>query len=94
MAPFRLATNIGLILFLFLVGVEINLNYLLSNWRIAMSVATLDIAVPFGLGVALAYGLYNQFPDVPGTAPTSFGVFALFIGVAIAIADSPSSAAP
>ena len=60
MAPFRLAANIGLILFLFLVGLEINLAYLLSNWRVAASVATLDMAVPFGLGVAVAYGLYNE----------------------------------
>ncbi|KAK0649892.1 Sodium/hydrogen exchanger family-domain-containing protein [Cercophora newfieldiana] len=89
MAPFRLAANIGLILFLFLVGLEINLNYLLSNWRIAISVATLDMAVPFGLGVALAYGLYNQFAGEAGTAPVSFGVFALFIGVAIAITAFP-----
>jgi len=60
MAPFRLAANIGLILFLFLVGLEINLAYLLSNWRVAASVATLDMAVPFGPGVAVAYGLYNE----------------------------------
>jgi len=89
MAPFRLAANIGLILFLFLVGLEINLRYLLRNWRVAISVATLDMAVPFGLGVALAYGLYNQFAGEPGTAPISFGVFALFIGVAIAITAFP-----
>ncbi|KAK0609493.1 Sodium/hydrogen exchanger family-domain-containing protein [Immersiella caudata] len=73
MAPFRLAANIGLILFLFLVGLEINLNYLLSNWRITISVATLDMA----------------FASEPGTAPVSFGVFALFIGVAIAITAFP-----
>ncbi|KAK5651574.1 hypothetical protein OQA88_11847 [Cercophora sp. LCS_1] len=89
MAPFRLAANIGLILFLFLVGLEINLNYLLSNWRIAISVATLDMAIPFGLGVAVAYGLYNEFASEPGTAPISFGIFALFIGVAMAITAFP-----
>ncbi|KAK3348845.1 Sodium/hydrogen exchanger family-domain-containing protein [Lasiosphaeria hispida] len=89
MAPFRLAANIGLILFLFLVGLEINLSYLLSNWRIAISVASLDMAVPFGLGVAVAYGLYNEFAGETGTAPISFGVFALFIGVAMAITAFP-----
>ncbi|WYZ41226.1 hypothetical protein EsH8_V_000121 [Colletotrichum jinshuiense] len=89
MAPFRLAANLGLVLFLFLVGLEINLSYLLSNWRTAISVATLDMAIPFGLGVALAYGLYTEFHDDPGLAPISFGVFALFIGVAIAITAFP-----
>ncbi|KAF6809580.1 k+ homeostasis protein kha1 [Colletotrichum musicola] len=89
MPPFRLAANIGLVLFLFLVGLEINLSYLLSNWRTAISVATLDMAIPFGLGVAVAYGLYNEFHNEPGVAPISFGVFALFIGVAMAITAFP-----
>ncbi|OLN87045.1 K(+)/H(+) antiporter 1-like protein 2 [Colletotrichum chlorophyti] len=89
MAPFRLVANIGLVLFLFLVGLEINLTYLLRNWRVAASVASLDMAIPFGLGVALAYGLYNEFHDDPDIAPISFGVFALFIGVAIAITAFP-----
>ncbi|KAK0705758.1 Sodium/hydrogen exchanger family-domain-containing protein [Apiosordaria backusii] len=89
MAPFRLVANIGLVLFLFLVGLEINLSYLLSNWRIAFSVAALDMTIPFGLGVAMAYGLYNEFAGEPGTAPISFGIFALFIGVAMAITAFP-----
>ncbi|KAF4465630.1 potassium:hydrogen antiporter [Fusarium albosuccineum] len=89
MAPFRLAANIGLILYLFLVGMEINLMYLLRNWRTAVGVATLGMAIPFGCGVALAYGLYNQFGDDPELAPITFPVFALFIGVAIAITAFP-----
>ncbi|KAK0737817.1 Sodium/hydrogen exchanger family-domain-containing protein [Schizothecium vesticola] len=89
MAPFRLVANIGLVFFLFLVGLEINLGYLLSNWRVALGVASFDMAIPFGCGVALAYGLYNEFAGEPGTAPISFGVFALFIGVAIAITAFP-----
>ncbi|KAJ4260463.1 hypothetical protein NW762_007203 [Fusarium torreyae] len=89
MAPFRLAANIGLILYLFLVGMEINLMYLLRNWRTAIGVATLDMAIPFGFGVALAYGLYHQFGDDPELAPITFPVFALFIGVAIAITAFP-----
>jgi Kef-type K+ transport system membrane component KefB len=70
MAPFRLAANIGLIPFLFLVGLEINLDYLLSNWRIAISVAALDMAVPFRLGVALAYGLYTSSSASPAQRPS------------------------
>ncbi|KAK1834007.1 k+ homeostasis protein kha1 [Podospora conica] len=89
MAPFRLVANLGLVFFLFLVGLEINLGYLLSNWRVALGVASFDMAIPFGCGVALAYGLYNEFAGEPGTAPISFGVFALFIGVAIAITAFP-----
>jgi hypothetical protein len=43
------------------------------------------MALPFGLGCAIAWGLYNQFANEPGTVPISFGVFMLFIGVAMAI---------
>jgi Kef-type K+ transport system membrane component KefB len=89
MPSFKLAANLGLVLFLFLVGLEINLNYLLSNWRVAVSVASLDMAIPFGLGVAVAWGLFNQFGDEPGLAPISFPVYALFIGVAMAITAFP-----
>ncbi|KAK4221948.1 putative K+/H+ antiporter [Podospora fimiseda] len=89
MAPFRLVANIGLVLFLFLVGLEINLGYLLSNWRIALSVAALDMTIPFGLGVGVAYGLYNEFKGEEGTAPIGFAVFALFVGVAMAITAFP-----
>uniref|UniRef100_A0A0B7JU08 Cation/H+ exchanger transmembrane domain-containing protein n=1 Tax=Bionectria ochroleuca TaxID=29856 RepID=A0A0B7JU08_BIOOC len=87
MPSFKLAANLGLVLFLFLVGLEINLNYLLSNWRISISVAALDMTIPFGLGVAVAWGLYNQFVSEPGIKEVSFG--ALFIGVAMAITAFP-----
>jgi hypothetical protein len=43
------------------------------------------MALPFGLGCAIAWGLYNQFHDDPGTVPISFGIYMLFIGVAMAI---------
>ncbi|KAK3312687.1 Sodium/hydrogen exchanger family-domain-containing protein [Apodospora peruviana] len=89
MGPFRLAANIGLTLYLFLVGLEINMGYLLSNWRIAASVACLDMTIPFGLGVAVAWGLYKDFADEPGIRPISFGLFALFVGVATAITAFP-----
>ena len=54
MPPFRLAANIGLVLFLFLTGLEIDLTYLLRNFRTAASVAALDMAIPFACGVGLA----------------------------------------
>ena len=80
-----LVANVGLVLFLFLVGLEVDLRYLVSNWRIAISVGALGMALPFGLGAAIAYGLYNQFRDEPGTIPISFGIYMLFVGVAMAI---------
>ncbi|KAK6438223.1 hypothetical protein LTR95_005584, partial [Oleoguttula sp. CCFEE 5521] len=81
----NLVANLGLVLFLFLVGLEVDLRYLVSNWKPAVSVGALGMALPFGLGCAIAYGLFNEFKDEPGTVPISFGTYMLFIGVAMAI---------
>lgn len=85
MPNLALVANIGLVLFLFLVGLEVDLRFLFSNWKVALSVSALGMILPFGLGVGIAYGLYNQFNDEPNIAPISFGIFALFIGIAMAI---------
>lgn len=89
MPAFTLAANIGLVLFLFLVGLEVDLRFLVSNWRVALSVGAAGMALPFGLGVGIAYGLYNHFRNEPGTQPIGFGTYALFIGVALAITAFP-----
>jgi Kef-type K+ transport system membrane component KefB len=88
-ANLNLVANIGLVLFLFLVGLEVDLRYLVSNWKVAVSVGLVGMALPFGLGCAIAWGLYNQFKNEPGTVPISFGVFMLFVGVAMAITAFP-----
>lgn len=84
MPNLTLVANIGLVLFLFLVGLEVDLRIMAKHWKAAVSVGALGMALPFGFGIAIAYGLYHDFHD-PGTVPINFGVFALFIGVAMAI---------
>jgi Kef-type K+ transport system membrane component KefB len=84
-----LVANIGLVLFLFIVGLEVDLRYLASNWKIALSVGLAGMALPFGLGCGIAYGLYHQFSDEDGTEPVAFGTFMLFVGVAMAITAFP-----
>ncbi|KAJ5108207.1 hypothetical protein N7456_004882 [Penicillium angulare] len=81
--------NLGIILFLFLVGLETDLRFLIKNWRVAASVSALGMILPFGLGCAISYGLYNQFQNDPGTVPVDFGTFLLFIGIAMAITAFP-----
>ena len=61
MPTLSLAANVGLVLFLFLVGLEVDLRLLIQNWRIALSVGAAGMALPFGLGIGIAYGLYHQF---------------------------------
>ncbi|KAI1834157.1 hypothetical protein DTO006G1_7143 [Penicillium roqueforti] len=85
----NVVANLGLILFLFLVGVETDLRFLVSNWRVALSVSAAGMILPFGLGCAISYGLYHEFHDDPGTKPIAFGTYLLFIGIAMAITAFP-----
>jgi Kef-type K+ transport system membrane component KefB len=80
-----LVANLGLVLYLFLIGLETDVRFLVSNWRIASAVAFGGLALPFGLGCALAWGLYHQFRDEPGLQHIEFSTYMLFVGVAIAI---------
>lgn len=85
----NLVANLGLVLFLFLVGVEVDLRYFFSNWRVALSVGTAGMALPFGLGCAIAWGLYHEFREEAGIVPIEFGTYMLFIGIAMAITAFP-----
>ncbi|KAL3420839.1 k(+) h(+) antiporter 1 [Phlyctema vagabunda] len=85
----NLVANLGLILFLFLVALEVDMRMFMQNWRIAFSVGFAGMVLPFGLGVAIAYGLYHQFRTDEGIVHISFGVYALFIGTALSITAFP-----
>ncbi|KAH7128477.1 potassium:hydrogen antiporter [Dendryphion nanum] len=89
MPVFSLAANIGLVFYLFLVGLEIDLRFLISNWRTATTVASLDMAVPFGMGYAIAYGIYYEFRGEPNIVQIPFATFGLFVAIAIAITAFP-----
>jgi Kef-type K+ transport system membrane component KefB len=78
--------NLGLILFLFLIALELDVRLFTANWRVALSVGLAGMVLPFGLGVGIAYGVYHQFP---GANTLNFGVFALFVGTALAITAFP-----
>ncbi|KAL2817840.1 Sodium/hydrogen exchanger family-domain-containing protein [Aspergillus granulosus] len=85
----NLVANVGLVLFLFLVGLETNLRFLVSNWRVAGSVSAAGMILPFGLGGAVSYGLYHEFRDEPEIKHIEFGTYLLFIGIAMAITAFP-----
>ena len=82
--------NLGLIIFLFLVALEVDIRLFTHNWRIALSVGLAGMILPFGLGYAIAWGLYHEFHNDGTTAPISFGVYGLFIGTALAITAFPA----
>ena len=59
-------SQIGLILFMFVIGMELDLNVLKNKAHDAVVVSHASIIVPFSLGVGLAYFIYKSFtpPDV------------------------------
>ncbi|RDA90753.1 hypothetical protein CP533_2974 [Ophiocordyceps camponoti-saundersi (nom. inval.)] len=85
----NLVANLGLVLYLFLIGLETDVRFLLQNWRVATSVAFAGLALPFAVGCGLAWGVYNAFKDESGVHPTQFTTYMLFIGIAIAITAFP-----
>ncbi|KXT02772.1 hypothetical protein AC579_4623 [Pseudocercospora musae] len=73
---------------MFLVGLETDITVVRKHWRSATSVAALGIIIPFALGVAVAVGLYHHIESRNEHA-ASFGVFMLFVGLAMAITAFP-----
>lgn len=78
-------SQIGLLLFMFLVGLEFDPNMLRSQGRAAVVTSQASIVAPFILGAGLAFYLYPKLSD----ASVSFTSFALFMGIAMSITAFP-----
>jgi Kef-type K+ transport system membrane component KefB len=77
--------QLGVILYLFVVGLELDTVLLRHQGLEALIISTAGMVAPFVIGSALALGLYPRL----ATAEVSFSVFALFLGVALAITAFP-----
>jgi len=78
-------SQIGLVLFMFIVGMEIDIKLLKTKTHDAVVVSHASIIIPFALGMGLAYFLYQSF--APKGIP--FSSFGLFIGIAMSITAFP-----
>ncbi|MDX2228322.1 MAG: cation:proton antiporter [Leptolyngbyaceae cyanobacterium bins.349] len=78
-------SQIGLIFFMFLIGLELDPKYLKSQLNVAVLTSHVSILVPFSLGSLLALLLY---PLVSSNS-VSFTAFALFLGAAMSITAFP-----
>lgn len=81
----RLLSQIGVCLFMFVVGMELDVRQVRTNSHVAIAVSHVSIALPYLLGVLLAYYLYSDLAG-PGTTFTSF---ALFMGISMSITAFP-----
>jgi Kef-type K+ transport system membrane component KefB len=77
--------QLGIILYMFLVGLELNASVLRSRAHATVMISHASIIVPFLLGALLAFLLYPTlaFREVP------FTTFALFLGVAMSVTAFP-----
>ena len=80
-----LISQLGVVLYMFLIGVELDTEGLRGQLRATVGIALTSMLVPFILGLWLAGGLYERLSP----AGVSFASFALFLGVAMSITAFP-----
>jgi Kef-type K+ transport system membrane component KefB len=81
----KFLSQIGLILFMFVIGMELDLKVLKNKANEAVVISHASIVIPFALGIGLAYYVYDQFAPVG----VKFLSFALFMGIALSITAFP-----
>lgn len=75
-----LMAEIGVILLMFLAGLELELSELLRSGKVAALAGTLGVIIPFASGVLVALGFSNELPE------------AIFIGLALSATSVSISA--
>ena len=78
-------SQVGLLVFMFLVGLELDTKVIRERGRSAVIISHASIVAPFLLGATLAIALY---PTLAG-ARVSFTGFALFMGAAMSVTAFP-----
>lgn len=77
--------QIGIVLYMFLVGLDLNPEYLRRNPKTVLAISHASIILPFLLGAALSLLLYPLF----ATSDVPFTVFILFMGVSMSVTAFP-----
>jgi Kef-type K+ transport system membrane component KefB len=78
-------SQVGLMLFLFVIGMELDLSVLRTKARQAIIISHASIIIPYALGMGLSFFLYETYapPNI------NFLSFSLFIGIAMSITAFP-----
>jgi Kef-type K+ transport system membrane component KefB len=83
--PLNVVAQFGVVLYLFLVGLDLNIDRVRAHARVSIAVSQASILAPFLLGSILAWYLYPRV----STSAVPFTTFALFMGVAMSITAFP-----
>jgi Kef-type K+ transport system membrane component KefB len=78
-------SQLGLILFMFIIGMELDLKLIGKQAKGAVIISHASIVIPYALGMCLAYFIYRDYAP----AGISFLSFALFMGIAMSITAFP-----
>ena len=81
----KFLSQIGLILFMFVIGMELDIKVLKNKASEAVVISHASIVFPFALGIGLSYFVYNKFAP----AGVEFLSFSLFMGIAMSITAFP-----
>ena len=81
----NMMAQIGVLLYMFLVGVELDLEGLRGRAMTTIAISNAGIFVPFALGAALAWIIFDSYAPENVTLTA----FALFMGVSMAITAFP-----
>lgn len=81
----NILSQVGLVLFMFVIGMELNLGMLKNKMGVTFVISHASIIIPYFLGMLFAYYVYEEF----AAAQTSFLSFALFIGISMSITAFP-----
>ena len=77
--------QIGVIIYMFLIGLELNPELLRNRVKATLVISTSSILLPFLLGVGLATFIYDELS--PSNVP--FTPFALFLGLSMSVTAFP-----
>ena len=85
MNTLQIFSQVGLILFMFVIGMELDLKVIRQKARAAVMISHASIIIPYALGVTLALFLYQEY------APANIGFlsFGLFLGISMSITAFP-----
>ncbi len=85
LVPLNVISQIGLVLFMFVIGMELDLGVVRRKASETLVISHASIIVPFFMGMILAYVVYPEF----GAGHAAFMPFALFIAISISITAFP-----
>ncbi|HXY16353.1 MAG TPA: cation:proton antiporter [Terriglobales bacterium] len=85
LAAFEVLSTLGLILFLFIVGTEIDLNQLYGQRIPITLISSVSILLPFCIAIVISHPLQARF--APREIPSS--TFILFVGISMSITAFP-----